>query len=183
MPATPTTTPPTLNASVGFRQVVYGAGTGDELWAFIPPDQLPRLWLMMRDGHQFYLDGDIMVRDVWVDGQKNDKGTAGFTNKPLIKQDVEFHTMAVVSERQGGTHFIGLDITDTTAPTLRWLYPDPAARKSSSGGRPSASSRRARRQSGRCCCRRRTLPASRTTATATPRNAGRCSSTAAIART
>jgi len=124
---TPTTTPPTLNSGVGFRQVIYSAGTGNELWAFIPPDQLPRLWLMMRDGHQFYLDGDIMVRDVWVDGKKNDKGTAGYTNDALVKQDVEFHTVAVVSERQGGTHFVSLDITDTTTPKMLWLYPGPCS--------------------------------------------------------
>src|SRR5207244_1403210 len=52
----PTTNPPTLNANIGFRQVVYDSGTGNELWAFVPPDQLPRLWLMMRDGHQLYMD-------------------------------------------------------------------------------------------------------------------------------
>jgi len=58
--------------------VVYDVGTGTMLWGFIPPDQLSRLWLMMRDGHQMYIDGDIMVRDVWVDGVKNDKGTSSF---------------------------------------------------------------------------------------------------------
>jgi type IV pilus assembly protein PilY1 len=123
---TPTTSPPTLNPGVGFRQVVYSNGTGNELWAFIPPDQLARLWLMMRDGHQMYMDGDIMVRDVWVDGQKNDRpGT--FTNDVMVKQDVEFHTVAVVSERQGGTHFTGFDITDTTNPKLLWMYPPPCS--------------------------------------------------------
>jgi type IV pilus assembly protein PilY1 len=124
---TPTTSPPTLNPGIGFRQVIYSSGTGNELWAFIPPDQLPRLWLMMRDGHQFYLDGDIMVRDVWVDGQKNDKGTVGYVNNALVKQDVEFHTVAVVSERQGGTHFVSLDITDTATPKMLWLYPGPCS--------------------------------------------------------
>jgi type IV pilus assembly protein PilY1 len=123
---TPATSPPTLNTSVGFRQVVYSKGTGNELWAFIPPDQLPRLWLMMRDGHQSYMDGDIMVRDIWVDGKQNDRpGT--YTNDVLVKQDVEFHTVAVVSERQGGTHFTGFDITDTTNPKLLWVYPQPCS--------------------------------------------------------
>ncbi|HTO96843.1 MAG TPA: hypothetical protein VMK66_07335, partial [Myxococcales bacterium] len=123
----PTTSPPTLDPNIGFRQVVYNSGTGNELWAFIPPDQLSRLWLMMRDGHQFYMDGDIMVRDVWVDGQKNDKGSVSYTNDALKKQDVEFHTVAVVSERQGGTHFSSFDITDTATPKLLWVYPPPCS--------------------------------------------------------
>ena len=121
-----TTAPPTLDPSVGFRQVLYTAGSGDELWAFIPPDQLPRLWLMLR-GHQIYIDGDIMVRDVWVDGVQNDKGGAGYVNQSLIKQDVEYHTLAVASERQGGNHFFALDVTDTTTPKFLWVYPPPCS--------------------------------------------------------
>lgn len=122
----PTTSPPTMSGA-GFRQVVYGPGTGNEVWAFIPPDQLSRLWLMMRDGHQISMDGDIMVRDVWVDGQKNDKGTTGYVNQVLTKQDVEYHTVAVAGERQGGNHFVALDVTDTTTPKMLWMYPPPCS--------------------------------------------------------
>ncbi len=122
----PTSSPPSLNSSVGFRQVLYGSGTGNEVWGFIPPDQLPRLWLMLR-GHQTFIDGDIMVRDVWVDGVQNDKGAPGFVNKPLIKQDVEYHTVAVAGERQGGNHFFALDITDTNTPKMLWVYPPPCS--------------------------------------------------------
>jgi type IV pilus assembly protein PilY1 len=110
-----------------FRQVTFSSGTGNEVWAFIPPDQLPRLWLMMRDGHQMYMDGDIMVRDVWVDGAPNDKGTAAYVNDVLVKQDVEFHTVAVAAERQGGSHFVALDVTDTTVPKMLWIYPPPCS--------------------------------------------------------
>ena len=126
---TAATPAPKLNPNVGFRQVLYDNGTGNEVWAFVPPDQLPRLWLMLRDGHQMYIDGDIMVRDIWADGQKNDKGTVGWVNKPLIKQDVEYHTVAVVSERQGGSHFFGLDITNTDSPSMLWLYPPPCSQE------------------------------------------------------
>jgi len=121
----PTSSPPALDPAVGFRQVQYTAGNGDELWAFIPPDQLPRLWLMLR-GHQIYVDGDIMVRDVWVDGVTN-KPEAPFVNKPFVKQDVEYHTVAVGSERQGGSHFFALDITNTTVPKMLWTYPPPCS--------------------------------------------------------
>ncbi len=130
----PTSTPATLNPSVGFRQVVYGSGTGNELWAFIPPDQLPRLWLMLRDGHQIYMDGDIMVRDVWVDGAPNDKAASGYVNQRLVKQDVEYHTVAVAAERQGGTHFVGLDVTDTTTPKMLWVYPPPCSQDEAAFG-------------------------------------------------
>jgi type IV pilus assembly protein PilY1 len=122
-----TTSPPTLNPNIGFRQVMYDSGGGGEVWAFVPPDQLPRLWLMMRDGHQMYMDGDIMVRDIWVDGQPNDKASGTFTNLPMVKQDVEYHTIAIASERQGGTHFVAVDITDTTNPKMLWLYPPPCS--------------------------------------------------------
>ncbi|HUJ27503.1 MAG TPA: hypothetical protein VLW85_15870 [Myxococcales bacterium] len=124
---TPTTSPPTLNANTGFRQVVYGSGTGNEVWAFVPPDQLPRLFRMLTDGHQLYMDGDIMVRDVWVDGKYNDKGSGAFVNQPLVKQDVEYHTVAVASERQGGHHVLALDVTDTTTPKMLWTWPPPCS--------------------------------------------------------
>ncbi|HYV67291.1 MAG TPA: hypothetical protein VE964_13700, partial [Myxococcales bacterium] len=125
-----TTTPPTLDPAIltlGLREVMYDSGGGGELWAFVPPDQLPRLWLMMRDGHQMYMDGDIMVRDIWVDGVGNDKAGVGYSNQPLVKQDVEYHTIAVAGERQGGTHFVALDVTDTTVPKMLWMYPPPCS--------------------------------------------------------
>jgi len=118
--------PPNDNSGA-LRQVTYSSGTGNEVWAFIPPDQIPRLWLMMRDGHQVYMDGDIMVRDVWVDGAPNDKATAAYANTQLVKQDVEYHTIAVAGERQGGSHFVGLDVTDTTTPKMLWVYPPPCS--------------------------------------------------------
>jgi type IV pilus assembly protein PilY1 len=129
----PTSTPPTLDPSLTFRQVLYDKGTGSEVWSFIPPDQLPRLWLM-EAGHQIYLDGDIMVRDVWVDGVPNDKGGAGFVNQPLVKQDVEFHTVAVAGERQGGSHHFALDVTDTNTPKLLWVYPPPCSDQEAAWG-------------------------------------------------
>jgi type IV pilus assembly protein PilY1 len=107
----------------GLRQVAYTRGDGHEVWGFIPPDQLPRLWLAMRDGHQTYMDGDIMVRDVWVDGKANDKGP--YTNTPGQKESQEFHTIAIASERQGGTHYIALDVTDPPNPKMLWMYPPP----------------------------------------------------------
>ncbi len=90
----------------------YDAGTGKELWAFIPPDLLPRLKYAL-DGHQYFVDGNTAVRDIWVDANSDGK-----------KQQIEFHTVAVMSERSGGTHFVGLDVTDPINPSFIWSFPD-----------------------------------------------------------
>lgn len=90
-------------------------GTGRELWAFIPPDMLPKLKrLAVRTGrHDLFVDGTPMVRDVWVDSAKN----------PRKKDPEEFRTVAVVGERQGGRSWFALDVTSPTDPKFRWIYP------------------------------------------------------------
>ncbi|BDG04277.1 pilus assembly protein [Anaeromyxobacter oryzae] len=90
----------------------YTVGDGSELWAFIPPDLLPKLKLMLTD-HQYFVDGNTMVRDVWVDVNKDGK-----------KQPTEFRTMAVMSERAGGIQYVALDLTDPVNPVFRWTFPD-----------------------------------------------------------
>ncbi len=102
---------------------VLSKGTGRELWAFIPPDVLPKLKRMfIPDGrHELYIDGTAMVRDIWVDG-----GTASGDQAGQKDAD-EFHTMAVVGERQGGRNWIGLDVTDPTTPVFRWEWPPPGS--------------------------------------------------------
>ena len=90
----------------------YTAGTGAELWAFIPPDLLPRLKKAM-DAHQYFVDGSTMVRDVWVDH-----------NGDGIKQADEFHTVAIVSERGGGIRFTALDVTNPASPVFLWSFPE-----------------------------------------------------------
>jgi type IV pilus assembly protein PilY1 len=115
-------------------------GTGAEIWAFLPPDLLPRL----RDtllNHQYMMDGNVMVRDVWLDGAPADNSTgnpvSGGNPNDGVKQKNEFRTIAVVSERSGGTQFTALDITNafvfsnnpaTTLrprPTFKWSFPPP----------------------------------------------------------
>ena len=117
---TPADAPPAPDPAVPYRNVRYNRGTGDEVWAFVPPDQLPRLWLMMVNGHQYSMDGDIMVRDVWADG-------SAATNHAGYKESGEFHTLAIASEREGGTHFVALDLTDPANPQMRWMYPPPCS--------------------------------------------------------
>ena len=100
-----------------FGSLPYDFGNGEELWAFIPPDLLPKLKYAL-DGHQYFVDGDIMVRDVWVDGGSNGTGT-----KDRTKQSDEFHTIAILSERSGGTQFVALDVTNPLVPSFRWSFP------------------------------------------------------------
>ena len=108
-----------------------GAGTGKELWAFIPPDLLPRLKDMLRS-HQYMVDGSVMVRDVWVDG-----GPSGTGTKDHVKQRDEFHTVAVFGERSGGTQYTALDVTtpdDYTKVKMLWSFPQPLSTDSFSMG-------------------------------------------------
>ena len=93
----------------------YDMGTGDELWAFVPPDLLPKLIrLALGDRHELMVDGTPMVRDVWVD-----------MNGDHRKQANEFRTVAVTGEREGGRSYFALDVTNPTAPQFLWLSPPP----------------------------------------------------------
>ncbi len=93
-------------------QYPYTPGSGAERWAFIPPDLLPRL----KDGldrHLYGVDGSTMVKDIWTD--LNSDGT---------KQANEFKTIAVITERAGGSRWTALDITDPTSPAFLWTFPE-----------------------------------------------------------
>ncbi|QRN95708.1 hypothetical protein JRI60_42770 [Archangium violaceum] len=100
---------------------VYDIGTGQEMWAFIPPDLLPKLGLLV-NGHEYFVDGTPMVRDIWADG------LAGA--KDGVKQTDEFRTLAVITERGGGQRYVGLDVTDpremlkVDGKPFRWMFPN-----------------------------------------------------------
>jgi type IV pilus assembly protein PilY1 len=107
---------------------------GDEEWAFMPPDLLPNLPLLLGNLHQFWVDGTPFVRDVWVDANQDD-----------IKQEDEYHTIVVEGERRGGNHYFALDITHATRstsanqdpdakPTFLWVWPQPRGQESLSNG-------------------------------------------------
>ena len=108
---TPITSQP-LDANCNYP---YSLGTGAELWAFIPPDLLPRLKDLLF-AHQYMVDGNVMVRDVWVDA-----------NLDRVKQPSEFHTVAVFGERSGGTQQTALDVTDPLSPQMLWTFPGPCS--------------------------------------------------------
>ncbi len=98
----------------------FDFGTGAELWAFIPPDVLPKLMRYVTgERHELLADGTPMVRDIWADG-------SGSVSTPdRQKQADEYHTVAIVGEREGGRHVLGLDVTDPATPKFLWLWPPP----------------------------------------------------------
>src|SRR5688572_5453352 len=82
---------------------VYDMGDGREEWAFVLPDMLAKLRLAL-DEHHLFVDGTPMVRDVWVDSSGDG-----------VKQKDEYHTIAVIAGRGGGTKYTALDVTDPLA--------------------------------------------------------------------
>ena len=128
----------------------FNTGTGEERWAFVPPDMLPRLKDLL-DLHQYTVDGNVMLRDVWVDA-----------NGDRTKQKAEFHTVAIFSERAGGTQYVALDVTNVDAPVMLWTFPPPGSVRTPSGWRsPGPTSRRGPRRWDRSaspCPRARRTP-------------------------
>lgn len=94
-------------------QHTFGDGTGAELWGFIPPDLLPRLKKSLEE-HTYFVDGTAMIRDIWTD-----------LDGDRVKTKDEFRTVAVITERGGGSHYTALDVTDPTSPVFLWTFPEP----------------------------------------------------------
>jgi type IV pilus assembly protein PilY1 len=122
-------------SQTGCGTIAWTTGTGAEVWAMIPPDLLPRLQEMVF-GHAYYVDGDISVRDVWADANNDGR-----------KQKGEFHTVAIVAEGRGGTHYHALELLFDNAGRLtnpigvggdspyRWMYPQPCSDEASLFGK------------------------------------------------
>ena len=91
----------------------FTAGTGDELWAFIPPDLLPKLKKTLV-WHQYMVDGTPSVSDIWVPSRYGDN----------IKDPDEWHTILIFGERQGGRYYTALDVTNTISPAYLWSFTD-----------------------------------------------------------
>lgn len=120
---------PTVTCEGNERIVTFNEGSGQEAWAFIPPDLLPRLKDLVY-GHTYLVDGDVMVRDIWADDDFDG-----------VKEPGEFHTVAVVAEGRGGTHYFALDLTeDYTSKSdrtgfFRWIFPQPCSAEAARFGK------------------------------------------------
>ncbi|WP_028323900.1 InlB B-repeat-containing protein [Desulfatirhabdium butyrativorans] len=81
-------------------------GTGDELWAFIPANLLPRLKNNKIAGEdQAYVDASPAISDVEINGT--------------------WKTVLLSAEGNGGDTVFCLDITNPTVPTFMWEFADP----------------------------------------------------------
>ncbi len=131
----------TINAAGNYvpdGNAQFSDGTGQEVWAFIPYDLLPKLQYMYDPAlvpttttgqywttegiytttsttHVYYVDASPFVRDVYLPGVPN--GLSGVSGNAQY-----WHTIMIIGERLGGTYYICLDITDTLHPKFMWEF-------------------------------------------------------------
>lgn len=88
----------------------FDSSTGQELWAFVPSEHLPRLKRLYEDAvtpnREYALDGDVTVFKYDVDGD----GVVDTGDKVYL-----FFGFA-----RGGSTYYALDVTDKSAPRFLW---------------------------------------------------------------
>ncbi len=77
-------------------------GTGEELWAFIPPKLLPNLKTLNGELLEFFVDG---APKAYIERDSSGK---------LVK------AILIFGMRRGGNHYVALDVTDYNNP--KWLW-------------------------------------------------------------
>jgi len=81
--------------------------TGEELWAFIPPNLLNKLQALHADVVEFYVDGSPKAHIIY--------NTDGSINRVIM----------IFGQRRGGNRYYALDITDPVRPRFLWeINPD-----------------------------------------------------------
>jgi len=92
--------------------------TGKELWAFVPNYLLSRIQDVRR-GHNLFVDGTAVVRDVFFRNVK----TTDEDGTPL-GDDIygEYRTVLISGLRGGGPAYFALDVTDPEDPKYLWEY-------------------------------------------------------------
>jgi type IV pilus assembly protein PilY1 len=101
------------------QSVIYAGGndgmlhafddeTGEELWAFIPPDLLGRLKDLTGETVEYYVDGSprAYIVDRYRDG--------------TIESSDGDRVILACGERRGGNHYFALDVTSPQSPHLLW---------------------------------------------------------------
>lgn len=91
---------------VGPTEYCPNYGTGEELWALIPANLMPRLKNNhMKGDDQSYVDASPSLADVYIGGA--------------------WKTVLMVAEGNGGDTIFCLDVTDPASPTFMWEFGDP----------------------------------------------------------
>ena len=89
-------------------------GTGEELWAFIPANLIPRLKNNVLYGDdQAYVDASPALSDVYID------------YSPIDGQADTWRTVLLSAEGNGGDTVFCLDVTDPLNPTFMWEFAAP----------------------------------------------------------
>ncbi len=92
--------------------------TGKELWAFIPNYLLSKI-NNVRRGHNLFVDGTPVVRDVFFRNVK----TTDEDGNPLGTGIMgEYRTVLICGLRGGGPAYFALDVTDPQNPKYLWEY-------------------------------------------------------------
>ena len=90
---------------------------GTEEWAFIPPDQLPRLKDMVEgNGHQYYIDSSpkAYFKDINKNGILDDVDNDG------VMDSNDDQIILICGERRGGSSYFALDVTVPDKPKYMW---------------------------------------------------------------
>lgn len=95
--------------------------TGEELWAFVPPSHMWRLYLQ-RTGRTAYIDAVATIRDVKFPCERS-SGTCAPASSDAF-EDGKWHTMLFLGNGTGGAFFFAVDITNPVAPVFLWEYRD-----------------------------------------------------------
>ena len=80
---------------------------GTELWAFIPPDLLPKLQYLHSDQNESFVDGSAKP---YVSYEYNGDGSIKSVTNAIL----------ILGERRGGNHYYALDVTDYNNPKFLW---------------------------------------------------------------
>jgi type IV pilus assembly protein PilY1 len=94
---------------------------GTEAWAFISPDQLPRLKdIVEGTGHQYFIDASpqVYIRDVNGNGIQEDNVDSDGDGD--IDDDDKDRVILICGQRKGGTSYFALDVTDPVNPVFLW---------------------------------------------------------------
>jgi Tfp pilus tip-associated adhesin PilY1 len=110
------------NASVAGDEY-YTAGTGREMFGYVPSLVLPKLKSLPRDdiAKVYYVDGAPMAADAWVDYNGNG-----------VKEGDDWTTTMITPLREGGEGMMALDVSNPAAssgnhgpyPRLMWEFTD-----------------------------------------------------------
>ena len=107
-----------LTANVETSAVFYSAGSGDELFGYVPGLLLDDIKFVPQNNPRayYFVDGSPVVADVWLRSNASD----------YTRETNEWTTVSIVGFREGGAGYLALDVTDpgaTSSGTVHGPYP------------------------------------------------------------